>query len=48
MMYLSRVYTIGEMSKFNVTNNKIMLEMKNDEMKSEDMMNNKIKLIIKI
>ena len=34
MMYLSRVYTIGEMSKFNVTNNKIMLEMKNDEMKS--------------
>lgn len=47
MMYLSRVYTIGEMSKYNVTNNKIMLEIKNDEMKSEDMMNNKIKLIIK-
>ena len=47
MMYLSRVYTIGEMSKFNVTNNKIMMEIKNDEMKSEDMMNNKIKLIIK-
>ena len=47
MMYLSRVYTIGEMSKYNVTNNKIMLEIKNDEMKSENMMNNKIKLIIK-
>lgn len=47
MMYLSKVYTIGEMSKYNVTNNKIMLEIKNDEMKSEDMMNNKIKLIIK-
>ena len=59
MMYLSRVYTIGEMSKFNVTNNKIMMEIKNDEMKdkketdkkaemkSENMMNNKIKLIIK-
>ena len=37
MMYLSRVYTIGEMSKYNVTNNKIMLEIKNDEMKSENM-----------
>ena len=59
MMYLSKVYTIGEMSKYNVTNNKIMLEIKNDEMKdkkdtdkkaemkSENMMNNKIKLIIK-
>ena len=59
MMYLPRVYTIGEMSKFNVTNNKIMMEIKNDEMKdkketdkkaemkSENMMNNKIKLIIK-
>ena len=59
MMYLSRVYTIGEMSKYNVTNNKIMLKIKNDEMKakkktdkkaemkSENMMNNKIKLIIK-
>ena len=47
MMYLSKIYTIGEMSKFNVTNNKIMLEIKNDEMKSENMMNNKIKLIIK-
>ena len=59
MMYLSRVYTIGEMSKYNVTNNKIMMEIKNDEMKdkketdkkaemkSENMMNNKIKLIIK-
>lgn len=59
MMYLSRVYTIGEMSKFNVTNIKIMMEIKNDEtkdkkgtdkkaeMKSENMMNNKIKLIIK-
>jgi hypothetical protein len=59
MMYLSRVYTIGEMSKFNVTNNKIMMEIKNDEMKdkketdkkeemkSENMMTNKIKLIIK-
>ena len=59
MMYLSRVYTIGEMSKLNVTNNKIMLEIKNDEMKdkkdtdkkaemkSENMMNNKIRLIIK-
>lgn len=59
MMYLSRVYTIGEMSKLNVTNNKIMMEIKNDEMKdkketdkkaemkSENMMNNKIRLIIK-
>jgi|GEM_PF-776310 len=59
LMYLSKVYTIGEMSKYNVTNNKIMLEIKNDEMKdkkdtdkkaemkSENMMNNKIKLIIK-
>ena len=59
MMYLSRVYTIGEMSKFNVTNNKIMMEIKKEEtkdkketdkkaeMKSENMMNNKIKLIIK-
>lgn len=59
MMYLSKVYTIGEMSKYNVTNNKIMMEIKNNEMKdkkendkkaemkSENMMNNKIKLIIK-
>ena len=59
MMYLSRVYTIGEMSKLNVTSNKIMMEIKNDEMKdkketdkkaemkSENMMNNKIRLIIK-
>ena len=59
MMYLSRVYTIGEMSKYNVTSNKIMLKIKNDEMKdkrktdkkaemkSENMMNSKIKLIIK-
>ena len=34
-------------SKFNVTNNKIMMEIKKEEMKSENMMNNKIKLIIK-
>ena len=47
MMYLSKVYTIGEMSKYNVTNNKIMMEIKKEEMKSENMMNNKIKLIIK-
>lgn len=59
MMYLSRIYNIGEMSKYSVTNNKIMMEIKNDEMKdkkdtdkkaemkSENMMNNKIKLIIK-
>lgn len=45
MMYLSKVYTIGEMSKYNVTNNKIMLEIKNDEMK--DKKDADIKLIIK-